>query len=144
MKAWVVYWESSSNRIIEDPVAAILYPRLSEKIVGQIVEYIYGIHAYTLAECAFYAKRPSARPYKTEWHQGLGVCGHSPYLTAVHAEDVEVREDPVTGLETVLWVQPPRYRRDTRTKEREMVTKPIKMSLTRRRTGALSFQEIEV
>lgn len=58
MKAWLVTWESVGVRIkLENPIAAILNPRLSPERVSEIVELLYVNENFTLGERLAYCKK---------------------------------------------------------------------------------------
>ena len=81
-------------------------------------------------------------PYKAQWHNGDCWCGHNPSLYATYVHSLVVDADPSTGLETIRWIHPPRYRLNRDTGEREQVRGDLPGSATRTITGALSDREI--
>jgi len=141
--AWLVSWEwSGPHAAVEDRIATILRPRLSQRVVGEIVETLYAIHAYSPTELARWSRRPNMNPYKAQWHNGDCWCGHNPSLYATYVHSLVVDADPSTGLETIRWIHPPRYRLNRDTGEREQVRGDLPGSATRTITGALSDREI--
>lgn len=137
-KAWLLTWDwASPAAAVEDRLAIILRPRLSKRIVGEIVECLYAIHAYTPSEIVQWSKRPKQKPYKAKWHEGMCVCGHNPFLTAQYVHELVIDEDPKSGLETISYVVPPRYRYNDETRERELVREALPESFTRTVTGPL-------
>lgn len=78
-KAWLLTWEwTGDHAAVEDKIAGILRPRLSHKKVGNILESMYAIHAYSVSELAYYSKRPKENPYKTKWENNHCYCGGNP------------------------------------------------------------------
>ena len=144
-KAWLLQWEWMGNHAaVEDRIAAILRPRLSQRIVGEIVEYLYAIHAYSPTELAYYAKRPKENPYKAQWENGHCFCGHNPLLAAVYVQNLIISVDRESEIETISWVYPPLYRFNYTTLERKEVRGKLSDSVTRTITGPLSEREIDV
>lgn len=142
-KAWLLIWEwIGDHAAVEDRIAGILLPRLSSEKITEIVEYIYALHAYSLSELAYYAKRPKDNSYKARWESNHCYCGHNPSLHANYVYNLVVIEDPDSGLETIEWVLPALYKTDPRTLERKLVRGQLKQSITRAITGPLSDREI--
>jgi hypothetical protein len=142
-KAWLLIWEwIGDHAAVEDRIAAILRPRLSQNIVGEIVENLYAIHEYSPKELALWSKWPKENPYKAQWYNGHCECGHNPSLNADHVHDLTITEDLETGIETINWVHPPLYRLDPMTLERVLVRDKLRESVTRTITGPLSNREI--
>lgn len=142
-KAWLLLWEwIGDHAAVEDRVAAILRPRLREKVVGEIVEQLHAIHNYTPTEMALWAKSPKDNPYKANWHYGVCSCGHNPCLMAYYVHDLIITQDPESGLETISWVIPPYYRWDIATGQKVLLHGEISESVTRTITGPLSGREI--
>lgn len=142
-KAWLVTWEwSGPHAAVEDRVAAILRPRLSKRVVGEIVETLYAVHAYSPTELAWWSKQPGMNPYKAQWDNDHCECGHNPSLCADYVHNLVVDEDPNTGLETIRWVHPPLYRFNRDTRNREQVRGDLPEFATRTITGPLSDREI--
>lgn len=142
-KAWLLTWEwMGDHAAIEDRIAAILRPRLSQNFVGEIVEYLYAIHEYTPNELALWSKRPKGNPYKAEWDNGHCHCGHNPWLNAFYVHDLTITEDPESGLETISWVLPPRYKFNDTTGEIEQQCGELPESVRRTITGPLSDREV--
>ncbi len=142
-KAWLITWEwLGDHAAVEDRIAAILQPRLSQRIVGEIVECLYAIHTYSPAELAYYAKRPKENPYPAQWDNGFCFCGHNPSLTASYVHGLIITKDSESGHEIISWVLPPLYRLNRTTLEREMIRDELSESVTRTITGTLSNREI--
>lgn len=142
-KVWLLFWEwSGDHAAVEDRVAAILSPRLSQQTVGRLVEQLYAIHQYDASEQAAYAKRPKEAPYKAEWDLGHCTCGHNPFLNAIYVHDLRVVEDAHSGLEAISYVMPARYRWDLTTDQRQQVREETVETITRTRTGPFSSREI--
>lgn len=132
---------SGSHAAVEDRIAAVLRPRMPQRMVGEIFEFIYSHHAYYPIELAEYAKHPKTNHYRAEWHRGARHCGHNPSLHANYVHDLIIERDPETGIETISWVLSPRHQVNTHTMEREMVRGAIPWSITRTVTGPLSDRE---
>ena len=142
-KAWLVTWDwVTPDTAVADRLAAILRPRLSQKIVGEFVECLYALHAYTPAELALWARRPKENPYRARWHDGICACGHNPFLTAEYVHDLVVQEQSESGLETISYVLPAIYRFNLDTKRRELVREAIPESFKRTLAGPLKHCEI--
>lgn len=128
-KAWLLTWEwIGDHSAVEDKIAGILRPRLSHEVVGKIVESIYAIHEYSVAELAYYSRRHKENPYVAQWHNNSCTCGHNPSLHANYVHNLTITEDPETGLETINWVLPPLFTINRTTFEREMVRGEIEQS----------------
>ena len=141
-KAWLVTWDwSGPHAAAEDRIAAILRPRLSQRIVGEIVECLYAIHEYTTHELAYWSKRPKENPNKAQWERGHCYCGHNPPLHANYVHDLVIDEDPESGLETIRWVIPPRYQLNKATGQIEQARGDLPQSTIRKITGPLSDRE---
>ena len=141
--AWLVTWEwSGPHAAVEDRLAAILRPRLPQRIVGEIVECLYAIHAYSPSEIALWTKRPQQNPYKAQWHNGFCVCGHNPFLQAAYVHGLVIEKNLESGLETITWVYPPLYQLSKVTGLPEQVRGDLPGSTTRTITGPLSDREI--
>src|SRR5512133_2650806 len=132
-KAWLLTWEwTGDHAAVEDRLAAILRPRLSQQIVGEIVESLYAIHEYSPGELACWSRRPKENPYKAQWHGNHCFCGGNPSLHAHYVHHLEVIEDTNSGFETISWVLPPLYRLNHTTLERELVRGELPESVTRK------------
>jgi hypothetical protein len=58
-KAWLLTWEwIGDHAVVEDHIAGILRPRLSWQVVGEIVEHMYAVHAYNVAELTHWSRPP--------------------------------------------------------------------------------------
>lgn len=98
-KAWLVRWEwAGGHAAVEQPVAAILSPRLRGEQVRRAVEMLYASAWYTPAEMLRAAQQhDSFNPYpakfatvsvevsgqtaRVRW-EGEVLCGHNPWLAA--------------------------------------------------------------
>ncbi len=142
-KAWLLTWDwCGQHAEVEDKIAAILQPRFSEDAVGKIVELLYALHQYNLGELASYTKQPKTNPYKAEWHNGSCFCGSNPSLHANYVKDLIVEENSETGIETIKWKLPARFKFDIETNQRVQDRGEISESTTRKITGPLSSREI--
>jgi len=142
-KAWLLYWEwGGAHAAVEDRVAAILRPRLSQRIVGEIVQALYAIHAYSPTELALFSKQPNMNPYKVQWQHGHCSCGGNPTLHATYVHDLVIDTDASTGLETIRWVLPPIHRFHGDSGNRELIRAELPQQTARAITGALSDREI--
>ena len=142
-KAWLVTWDwIGEHAAVEDRIAAILRPRLSRRVIGQIVEHLYAIHSYSPTELAAWSKRPKENPYKAQWDDCHCHCGHNPWLNANYVHDLIIIEDSDTGLETITWVHPPRYRFNQTSGKVEQVPAEIPQLVKRTITGPLSDREV--
>jgi hypothetical protein len=97
-KAWLVRWEWAGNHAaVEQPVAAILSPRLGPERVRQAVELLYASLSYTPDEMLEAARDGGFNPYRATFNtvnvrmdgrdlqvpwQGEIACGHNPWLAA--------------------------------------------------------------
>ncbi|MDR4481958.1 MAG: hypothetical protein R3B95_01655 [Nitrospirales bacterium] len=142
-KAWLVIWDwAGLHAAVEDRLAAILRPRLTARIVKEIVECPYALHAYTPGEIAAWAKNPKQNPYPANWEAGICFCGHNPFLTAQYVHDLSINKNPQSGLESISYVLPARYKFNTVTRNIEIDREALKKSFTRSITGPLSHREI--
>jgi hypothetical protein len=142
-KAWLLAWEwCGEHAAVEDRIAAILRPHLSQQIVGGIVESLYAIHAYTPCELALWSRQPKKNPYRAQWYDGHCYCGHNPSLHANYVHDLVIEENSDSGLETIRWILPPLYRLNKITGQREQVRGELPESATRTIAGPLSDREI--
>ena len=142
-KAWLLTWEwAGEHASVEDQIAGILRPRLSREKVGEILESMYAIHAYSVSELAYYSRQPKENPYKAKWENYHCYCGHNPSLHANYVHKLNIIEDPETGLETIEWVLPPLYKINRSPSERELVRGELKKSVPRTITGPLSDREV--
>ena len=141
--AWLLTWEwQGDHAAVEDRVAAILRPGLSERIVGEIVECLYAIHELTPGEMAGYCRTPKQNPHKAQWHNGHCFCGENPSLHANQVSGLVIEKDPETELETISWTLPPLYAVNPQTGSRETKRGPLHRSTKRSIAGPLSSREI--
>jgi hypothetical protein len=141
--AWLITWEwCGSHATVEDQIAAILRPRLSERVVGEFVECLYLLHAFTPSELAYWSRRPKEYAYKSQWDRGVCSCGHNPRLQAETVHTWNISTDAASGLETISWVLPPRYRFNLGRNQVEQERGDLPQSTTRSITGPLSDREI--
>lgn len=142
-KAWLLTWEwIGDHAAVEDRIAAILRPRLSRDVVGEMVETLYALHSYSVTELAYCSRRPKENPYKAQWYNNHCYCGQNPSLHANYVHQLKITEDSGSGLETISWVHPPTYRLSTTTFERELLRGELPESVTRTIHGHLSDREI--
>ncbi len=98
IKAWLVTWEwVGLHAAVENPIAAILSPRLSEEHVREIVELLYVNKWMSVNERLSYAKDKRSNPYPAQFSTINGVawtgqilCGHNPHLFARRVDDLRV------------------------------------------------------
>ncbi|HYM46072.1 MAG TPA: hypothetical protein VES65_07935 [Solirubrobacteraceae bacterium] len=108
-KAWLVRWEWAGDRAaVEEPVAAILSPRLGGEQVRRAVEMLYASASYSPDEMLRAAQQHgSFNPYPAEFAtvsvkvngqtarvrwEGEITCGHNPWLTARKARVWPLRD----------------------------------------------------
>jgi hypothetical protein len=138
-KAWLLTWDwMGEHAAVEDRIAAILRPRLSRLIVGEIVEYLYAIHSYSPTELAAWSRRPKENPYKVQWGPGHCYCGQNPFLSAHYVHDLIITKDSDTGLETISWVLPALNQYNDAGGKIEQVRGEIPQSVKRTIVGPLS------
>jgi hypothetical protein len=137
-KVWLVTWEGTETEGVgRDRIVTILRPRLSQRRVGEIIECLYAIHTYTPSEIAGWSRQPKELPYRAVWDGSICLCGHNPYLQAAFVHNFLIEEDPDTGLETIKWIYPPRYRLNAETSKIEQVRGDMPDSTTRTIRGPL-------
>ncbi len=115
MKAWLITWEWAGDYAkVENPIAAILNPRLSPQRINEIVELLYVNHNYSLTERLAYCNNKKFNPYPAEYSQINGVnyleriyCGHMSYLYARKVKDMKVVNNQ-TGKEELSWKELPK------------------------------------
>ncbi len=94
---------------LPERVAAVLNYRTDETCVSAIVELLYALRGASVEELAAYARKPKSNPYRAP-QDGTGfVCGHNPWLYARLVDTLKVETDAGTGLQTVSWIERPRY-----------------------------------
>jgi hypothetical protein len=141
--AWLVRWEwSGAHAAVADELAAILRPRLSRRVIGEVVQTLYSAHIYAPTELALWARRPNDNPYQAQWHDDHCFCGGNPSLHASYVRNLRIRVAVETGLETVSWIYPPLYRANAKTTLPEQIRGDLAASITRTITGPLSQREI--
>lgn len=142
--AWLVTWEwSGDHAAVEDRVAAILKPRLSRRVLAEIVERIYARHAYAPFELAALARKPTANHYGIKWTDNeVGLCGDNPWLRVARVRDLVVKVDPETGAETNSWILPARSEMDPKGDRPRQARGLIPESAQRTIRGPLSDREI--
>jgi hypothetical protein len=116
-RAWLVRWEWAGNHAsVEQPVAAILSPRLGGERVRLAVEMLYASLSYTPYEMLAVARQyGSFNPYPAKFATtsvqvggrtahvrwaGEIICGHNPWLAARKAYIWPLRD----GSGGVDWV----------------------------------------
>lgn len=115
MKAWLVTWESAGVRTkLENPVAAVLNPRMSPERVSEIIELLYVNQNFTLGERIAYCNNKKFNPYPAYYNRINGIpwlgriyCGHNPYLLARKVDKLKVTTDE-KGNETLSWKEFPK------------------------------------
>lgn len=142
--AWLVTWEwCGDHAAVEDRVAAILRPRLSCRLVAEIVEHIYALHAYSPAELAAIAQQPRSNPYAVQWSDSaVGMCGGNPCLRVAKVRDLVIDLDPETQRETIRWTLPARYELDPELDRPRQARGPMQESAQRTISGPFSDREI--
>jgi hypothetical protein len=139
MKAWLVLWEWSDERLaLEDEIAAILRPRMSSREVAKTMEFLYQQATSTALEWAAIAKVPRDTPNRAMLSDSFLHCGHNPYLVAYQAINLKIETDATTGIETISWTMPTLYRWNRETEQREFVRGPLERKVTRTIVGPLS------
>ena len=96
MRAWLITWEWVGDHArVDDPIAAILNPRMSSERDRQIVEFIYVNSTYSLSERLQYANNRKFNPYPARFGllegltwDGYIECGHNPWLFARKVSDL--------------------------------------------------------
>jgi hypothetical protein len=115
MKVWLITWEWAGDYAkVENPIAAILNPRLSPKRVSEIIELLYVNRNYSLSERLDYSNNKKFNPYPAEYYKINGVdyldriyCGHMPYLYARKVKDIKVVTNQ-NGKEELIWKELPK------------------------------------
>lgn len=142
-KAWLITWDwVGDHAAVEDEIVAILRPKLSERIIGEIVQAFYAVHAYSPREMAAWSRRPRSNPYPAVWNGRHCTCGHNPQLSATYVKDLMIDVDPESGFETISYVLPPLYRWDSKSGTNVLVRGDLPKKLVRTRTGPPSSREI--
>ncbi len=120
-KAWVVRWESAdAHAAVEQPVAAIVSPRLRGRQVRVTVELLHAVLSYTPDEMLAAARQHNAHnPYPAKFGtvsvnvrgerlqvpwEGEVICGHNPWLAARKARVWPLGD----GSGNVRWEDDPR------------------------------------
>lgn len=141
--AWLLLWVwSEPHAAVEDELACILRPRLSERIIGEIVQALYNVHALSPTELAAVARHPDRLPAKVEWLSGQCSYGGNPWLHASYVRKLTITTDPQSGLETISWVYPPLFKRNPVTMKPEQVRGELAGTITRSIAGPLSQRDI--
>lgn len=142
--AWLVTWEwNGDHAAVEDRIALILRPRLSSRVVAEIVEHLYARHAYSPDELAAYSRQPKTNPYPVQWSDnGVGMCGHHPWLRVVKVHNLVIEKDATNGLETIHWMLPARYELDPQTDRPRIARDRMPESTVRTLSGPLSDREV--
>ncbi len=108
-KAWLVRWEWAGNHAaVEQPVAAILSPRLGGEGVRRAVELLYAVLSYSPDEMLAAAQQHGgSNPYPAKYGtvsvnlgdhtanvpwEGEVICGHNPWLAARKARIWPLRD----------------------------------------------------
>ena len=135
--AWLVRWKWTGEFEAEEEIAAILRPRLAEKIVGEIIASLYASTEFTAREIAAWCRKPKENPCLARWHDGVCTCGHNPWLVARLVSQLTVERDPATDLETIRWLDPPLYETNPDTGKRERRRDEVRRLFERRASGPL-------
>ena len=123
MKAWLVTWKGSSERVERNgEIVSILDPSLGLETVRKHVERLYADNCYSLGERLDAARSgpnkhipyPAQPVYKkisiggkpAPLCTGAITCGHNPYLLARKVTDLEVLCDK-DGNESLHWKELP-------------------------------------
>ena len=114
MKGWVIRWTWIGDyAAVETPDVMVLSARKSAEEVMRLVEFLYAVQSYSLAEQLDMARynKPTPNPYPAEFvgrWQGAISCGHNPSLEAFVAENIRLEVDG-SGTETITYdrVKPP-------------------------------------
>ena len=144
MKAWLVTWSAAGPAAeVADRIAAIWSSRLSLGRVAKMVEVIYALRYYDPSELAAVAARRRENPYPAHVSDGRISCGHNPSLYGRVVDRLVIEEDPNTHLETITWLEPPRYALDPDVDASPRVVQgPFPRGYIRQLSGPLSSQEV--
>ena len=142
--AWLVTWEAVGEAAeTADIIASIIGIRTSQRVVAALVELLYAQRFCTATELASYARNRSNNPYPARHDPNGGVsCGHNPFLYARKVTKLLVSTDASTGLETITWVEPNRYRLSEDGSKRETVSVGAACKVTRIVTEGLSAEQV--
>lgn len=115
-KVWLVRWEwAGKHAAVEQPVVAILSPRLSGQRVRQTVGLLYASLSCTPDEMLEIARDGDSNPHRAQFNtisarldgreaqvpwSGEVVCGHNPFLVARKARVWPLRD----GSGGVGWI----------------------------------------
>jgi hypothetical protein len=146
VNAWLITWESGPNVQPVDYIAGIVDPRRSDRWVTDLIEFLYLRSVSTLSELAKCAGHRKNVPYRAQSplfindvpHGGRVSCRHNPWLYARKVSDLTIDQDPETGLETVVWLEPPQFRRTSDGSFPESVGEPERRTYRRTRIGSVS------
>lgn len=107
---WLITWEGTNAGALPERVAAVLHHRTNGKCISAIVELLYALQGASVEELAAYARKPTSNPYRAAQDGNGFVCGHNPWLYARLVEKLKVETDTGTGVQTISWIERPRYR----------------------------------
>ncbi len=144
MKAWLITWEWTGDAAaVADKVVGIISSRWASKRVRDIIEFLYVQRFYNLAEHAFLYARNNRKnnpwPAISDFNGHL-KCGRNPWLWARSVDKLKVVEDSSTGLETITWIELPKYCPGAHGPE--LVRGPVSDKFTRRIQGPVSHEFI--
>jgi len=116
MKGWVIQWRwIGDHAAFEVPEVTVLSARCSPEKVKRLVETLYAVRSYSLAEKLGMARynHPMRNPYPAEFAgkwAGAITCGHNPFLEAFVAENIRLEADS-RGREKLAYdrVKPPSW-----------------------------------
>jgi hypothetical protein len=115
---WLVTWEwSGEHARASRKIAAIISGRKGAGWVREVVELIYAMNSYDLAEQEAHARRAhtpypahlSTRPVTIDSRvqhvtfEGEIVCGHNPWLYGRIVDGLTIRREPESDAERITW-----------------------------------------
>lgn len=115
VSAWLVTWEHLGDHATpQEPVAAVLSPRLSAHRVLEIVELLYANASYDPSKRIAIAKNRKENPHPARFGVLHGVpwegeitCGHNPWLEARLVRNLRAEKN-ATGQERFVWDERPK------------------------------------
>ena len=116
MKAWLITWEGTDPRIIdENRIAAILSSRRSHNHIEDLIDLLYLKEMSNAHDMLYYANRSKERRKKNRAifsNRGRIFYGTNPFLYGRIVSEISVISDAEKGVETVRWVEPPIYKQN--------------------------------
>ncbi len=103
MVAWLVTWEGPKR---VEPLAAILNYRTNADCVATIVELLYAL-LQRVDDLVSYARKPANNPYRATRSGNGFICGHNPWLYARLVDQLKVKTNAETGVQTITWMERP-------------------------------------